>query len=101
MMMIYTAFFTPDKEHNTCLVQFPDLDYSCTLDISDMAEFRHQLKEELGFALWMYDDAGKPIPTPKTNRDKELPPDSYIDFVQCDYEKFKQNISVREIDLSE
>lgn len=101
MLMIYSAVFTPDKEHNTCVVIFPDLDYACTLDTSDTFEFRKQLKEELGFALWLQEDAGKPIPTPKTISNKEMPAGSYIDFVQCDYDKFKQNISVRTIDLTE
>ena len=48
----------------------------------------------------MFDDAGKTIPTPKTNMDKDMPADSYLDFVQCDYEKYKQRISVRTIDLA-
>ena len=100
LLLIYSAIFTPNKDNNTCSVSFPDLNYSCLLDYSDKETFRKQLQDELGFALWLLEDSGKLIPTPKTISKNSLPAGSFIDFVQCDYFKFKKTISVKVFDLS-
>lgn len=100
-MLFYSAIFTPNNDNNTCTVTFPDLNYSCVLDYSNKEAFRKQLSEELGFALWMVEDSGKVIPNPKTISDNSLPAGSFIDFVQCDYNKFKKTISVKVFDLSD
>ena len=99
-MLIYSAIFTPNKDNNTCTVSFPDLDYSCLLDYSDKEAFRKQVKDELGFALWILEDAGKLIPSPKDISNTPLPAGSFVDFVQCDYSKFKKTVSVKVFDLS-
>ena len=100
MKLFYSAIFRPDVEHGNCYVYFPDLDYSCCLETSDMDSFRQRLEDELGFAMWLFEDSGKVIPAPSTISGEDLPPEAYIDFVPCDYENFRQGVSVKNIDLS-
>ena len=67
--------------------------------MSDNSSFREQLQQELAFALWLCEEKGSVIPFPKTIGDLPLTQGAYIDFVPCDFNTFKQHISVRNIDL--
>lgn len=100
-MLTYAAIFVDDPEKQRCHVSFPNLNYECDIDYENNEELLKAASEELSFAVWLCDDRGQKIPKPKTISDERLPNGAVINFVSSDYERYKQSLSVRVIDLSD
>ena len=101
MKIYYPAVFKPNQKDGNCSIYFPDLDHECEISYSTSDGLKRSATEELGFALWMCEDAGDRIPAPKTAEIAEVPEGAYISEVGIDYGKFKKGVSVKVIDLSE
>ena len=101
MLLTFSAIFTPNNENGACNVSFPDLQHECDITASNNQQLMKEAADELGFALFLREDAGQRLPLPKTISDKELPEDSYIALVPIDYDNFKKFVSVKVIDLSD
>ena len=100
-MLTYAAIFQDDPSNNKCHVFFPNLDYECCIDYSNNEQLLKLAEQELGFALWFWEDLGRKFPKSNTISDKDLPHGAVLNFISCDYDKFKQSISVKVIDLSD
>ena len=101
MKKYYPAVFTPNEKDGSCHIFFPDLEHECDVPYSNSDSLKHVAAEELGFALWMCEDAGKRIPAPKTARINEVLGGAYVSEIGIDYEAFKNSVTVKVIDLSE
>ena len=101
MKKYYPAVFTPNEKDGSCHIFFPDLEHECDVPYSNSDSLKHVAAEELGFALWMFEDSGNTIPAPKTASIEDLPGGAYVSEIGIDYEAFKKSITVKIIDLSE
>ncbi|MBQ7544223.1 MAG: hypothetical protein IJT02_04685 [Synergistaceae bacterium] len=100
MVRYYPAVFKPSQNDGNCSIYFPDLDHECEVSYSNSDDLKKSASEELGFALWMCEDAGRRIPAPKTAEIADVPEGAYVSEAGIDYEAFKKGMSVRVIDLS-
>ena len=99
--LFYSAFVYNDENSGSSHVVFPDLKCECDIEADSDEDFRKKAAEELGFALWMFEDAGRRLPLPKTISSSEIPEGSAISIIPIDYEHFKKHLTVKVIDLSE
>lgn len=100
MLFTYAAIFQDNTHDNTCLVSFPNLQHDAYISYSDKNDLMRQASLELGFALWLCEDAGKKFPMHRTISKQNLPAGAEIRFVNCDYEAFKNASSVKFFDFS-
>ena len=101
MKVNYPAVFKPNVKEGNCHICFPDLEHECDVPYGTPEKLKRSAAEELGFALWMCEDAWNRIPAPRTVGIKELPNGAYISDVAIDYGEFKESVAVKVIDLSE
>ena len=99
MKYTYPAIFTDDKDTKTCHVEFPNLHYGSDIAYSDKSNLMREAEHELGFALWLFEDAGREFPKSEAISDKGLPSGTAVKFVSCDYEKYRRSVSVKVFDL--
>ena len=97
MKYTYPAIFTDNKDTKTCHIGFPSLNYES--DISYSKTPMQKAEHELGFALWLFEDAGREFPKSEAISDKGLPSGTAVKFVSCDYEKYRRSVSVKVFDL--
>ena len=99
MKYTYPAIFKDDKDAKTCHIEFPSLNYESDIAYSDKSSLMHEAEHELGFALWLCEDTGLEFPKAETVSSKGLPSGAEIKFVCCDYDKYKQGVSVKVFEL--
>ncbi|MBQ7215557.1 MAG: hypothetical protein IJS39_06195 [Synergistaceae bacterium] len=95
--MNYPAIFIDNKDAKTCHIEFPSLNYESDIAYSD--DPINEAEQELGFALYLCEDAGREFPNPEPINTKALPAGAVVRSVNCDYDR--QNFSVKVIDLSD
>ncbi len=101
MKYIYSAIFEDNEQDKTCHITFPSLNYESDITYKDKSDLSRKAEQELGFAIWLCEEAERKVPKPQPITDKGLTSGATIRFVNCDYDKYKQNISVKEFDLSD
>ena len=99
MRYVYTAVIEKNTDNNNAHVSFPCLHYECDISFLDDSDLMSKLPEELGFALWLLENAGKKFPQNNSAVDKNLSPNVTWRLIECDYETFRQSLSVRNINL--
>lgn len=99
MKYTYPVIFQDDTNNNSSHVCFPDFPYECDISYSDYSDLMQKTALELGFALYLREEAKQKFPRPNSINNRILPPSSTMNFVECDYGKFKQSLSVKNINL--
>ena len=100
MIHTYAAVFSDDEESKNCHVSFPNFSYETDIAYSDKADLLRKASEELGFAMWMCEEAGRKMPKPNTISERGLREGESIKFIDCDYDRIKQSISVTSFNLA-
>ena len=99
MKVKYPAIFTPKRKEGTCRVFFPDLEHESEIAYDTAGQLKARSAEELGFALWLCEDSGKSFPLPGSVKSRNLSDGAFMDVVELDYDRFKQGVTVKVIDI--
>lgn len=100
MLRTYAAIFEDDSEKQRCSIKIPNLEYESEIDYTTNEELLKRAEDELSFALWLYEEREGKLPKANTISDKELPAGGVLRFLSSDYDKYKQSLSVKEIEIS-